>query len=152
MSQEIIERLQWLLHYEQSRSASATCDHFNISRSTFYRWLHRFNPEDLQSLTDHPTRPEAGAFISTTSNRTESEADELPKSEVRIPNPELSCPFCRMRQRMPRPTLRQMASLILFVFILTILLVVLPAAAGVLAYRYSNPLANISEAFQMIDK
>lgn len=53
---------------------------------------------------------------------------------------------------MHRPTLPPIVSLIFLVFILTILLVVLPATAGMIAYHFSNPLANISEAFQVIDK
>lgn len=134
--QEIKERLQWLLHYEQSGSASATCARFSVSRSTFYRWLHRFDPQNLTSLTDHPTRP----------------AEEHVQHSTSPLSPDPHCPFCRLMQRTHRPSRRLIASLILLVFILTILLVVLPAAAGALAYRYSNPLANISEAFQLIDK
>ncbi|MDD5742448.1 MAG: helix-turn-helix domain-containing protein [Candidatus Peribacteraceae bacterium] len=54
---QIIERLQWMLHFAEHGSVSGTCEHFSISRSSFYRWLKRFDPQNLSSLIDHPTRP-----------------------------------------------------------------------------------------------
>lgn len=136
--QEITERLQWLLFFAEHGSASETCTHFNISRSTFYRWLHRFDPDDLTSLTDHPTRPEAECTHGSSSALT----------------PTSHCLFCRLMQRIRRPSLRMITSLILIVFILNvaILLIVLPVAARAVSSRNTNPFANISGAFQMIDK
>jgi len=52
---EVIERLQWILHYCETGSASAVCRRFNIARSTFYRWYNRFDSSDFTSLKDHPT-------------------------------------------------------------------------------------------------
>ncbi|MDD4628371.1 MAG: helix-turn-helix domain-containing protein [Candidatus Peribacteraceae bacterium] len=137
-SQEILERLQWLLYFAEHGSASETCDHFDISRSTLYRWLHRFDPEDYTSLTDHPTRPE-------------TEHAHGPASSA---VPTSHCPFCRLKQRIHRPSLSLIASLILLVFILNvaILLIVLPVAAKAVSSWNSNPFANISGAFQIIDK
>ncbi len=136
--QEIMERLQWFLHFAEHGSVSATCKTFGISRSRFYRWLFRFDPEDFTSLTDHPTRP----------------AVEHAHSPANSCAPASRCLFCRLMQRISRPSLRLITSLILVLFVLNIaiLLIVLPVAAGVLASRYSSPLANISGAFQMIDK
>jgi len=49
----IIERLKVILHFAQNRqSVSATCRHFGISRSTFHRWMERFDPTDVRSLQD----------------------------------------------------------------------------------------------------
>lgn len=36
-----------------------TCAAFDISRSTFHRWLQRFDPSDLSSLDDLPSDPKA---------------------------------------------------------------------------------------------
>jgi transposase len=51
------ERLGWLIHYRESGSSvSETCRHFGITRITFYRLLHRFDPADLQTLEDQTRR------------------------------------------------------------------------------------------------
>jgi transposase InsO family protein len=39
------------------RNARLTCRHFGISPDTFYRWKRRFNPHNLRSLEDRPSRP-----------------------------------------------------------------------------------------------
>jgi len=44
------DRRAWLRHYQESGNISATCQHFGISRSTFYKWLERYDPEK-------PSRP-----------------------------------------------------------------------------------------------
>ena len=36
---------------------SKTCRHFGISRSTFYHWKRRYNPQDLTSLEDRSCQP-----------------------------------------------------------------------------------------------
>lgn len=51
---EVVERLQWFLDYTLHGSVSGTCRRFGIARTTFYRWLHRFDASDLSSLTDAP--------------------------------------------------------------------------------------------------
>lgn len=46
-------RLQWIATYVRSgQSISATCDTLGIARSTFHRWLERFNPNDLSTLEE----------------------------------------------------------------------------------------------------
>jgi len=54
MPREVIERLQWFLHFAQKQSVSSTCRQFGIARTTFYRWFKRFDPSDLSSLTNQP--------------------------------------------------------------------------------------------------
>jgi transposase-like protein len=50
--------LHWFLHFaEQGRSVSATCRHFGISRSAFYRWMRRLDPDNLASLEERPNDP-----------------------------------------------------------------------------------------------
>lgn len=49
---DVIRRLEWFAHFAQHRSISKTCQHFGIARTTFYRWLKRFDPQNLDSLTD----------------------------------------------------------------------------------------------------
>ena len=45
------EHRAWVTwYYANGHNAAATCRHFNISRSTFYRWLKRYHP-------DQPRKP-----------------------------------------------------------------------------------------------
>ena len=49
----VSERLRVILYFaEHESSVSETCRHFGISRSTFHRWMERFDPSDLRSLQD----------------------------------------------------------------------------------------------------
>ncbi|MDD5025826.1 MAG: hypothetical protein PHH13_00450, partial [Candidatus Peribacteraceae bacterium] len=52
---EVLERLRWFQHLAEYGCVSTTCREFKIARSTLYRWIERFDPSDLTSLTDHPT-------------------------------------------------------------------------------------------------
>lgn len=44
-------------HLANGENVSKTCRHFTIARQTFYRWLTRYNPNDLRSLEDRSSRP-----------------------------------------------------------------------------------------------
>ena len=58
LSPEAKRRLRWFdWHREHGENVSLTCRHFGIGRSTFYRWAKRYNPRDLRSLEDQPSRP-----------------------------------------------------------------------------------------------
>lgn len=51
LSKDALKRLVWLDWYSSNeRNAELTCRHFGISKSLFYRWKNRFNPNNLQSL------------------------------------------------------------------------------------------------------
>ena len=50
--------LRWL-DYARTHSVAATCRHFGIARSTFYRWQRRYRPDDLTSLGGSLLAPEA---------------------------------------------------------------------------------------------
>lgn len=58
-------RLRAIHHYEQvTRNVSRTCRYFGVSRTVFYRWLHRYREAGLVGLRDgprgprhHPSRP-----------------------------------------------------------------------------------------------
>lgn len=53
-------RLQWMLFFvKHDENASLTCRHFAIARSTFLRWLKRFDPRDATSLEEESRRPHA---------------------------------------------------------------------------------------------
>jgi transposase InsO family protein len=43
--------------YRTHRNAALACRRFGISRQTFYRWWHRFDPQDLSTLQDRSHRP-----------------------------------------------------------------------------------------------
>ena len=45
------------LQYATTHSVAATCDRFGIAHSTFSRWQRRYDPQDLRSLEDRPSRP-----------------------------------------------------------------------------------------------
>lgn len=58
ISREAKRRLKWFEYYDaHNHNASLTCRHFGISRPTFYRWLHRYDPSHLSSLEDRSSTP-----------------------------------------------------------------------------------------------
>lgn len=56
LSREAKQRLRWM-DYARTHSVAATCRHFGIARSTFYRWQRRYDPKHLSSLENRPSRP-----------------------------------------------------------------------------------------------
>lgn len=56
LSREAKQRLK-IMDYARTHSVAATCRHFGIARSTFYRWQHRYNPQQLSSLENRSSRP-----------------------------------------------------------------------------------------------
>ena len=59
LSREAKVRLRYL-GYARTHSVAATCDRFGIARSTFYRWKRRYDPRNLATLEDRPSRPRLG--------------------------------------------------------------------------------------------
>ena len=58
LSPKARRRLKWLeWHDRHGHNVSRTCRHFDIGRETLYRWLRRYDPFDLRSLEDRPSRP-----------------------------------------------------------------------------------------------
>ena len=55
-SREVRFRLK-ILEYGKTHSVAATCRHFDIARSTYYRWYNRFVPTRLASLESRSSRP-----------------------------------------------------------------------------------------------
>lgn len=52
------KRRDWLMFYEANgKDAALTCRHFGIPKSSFYRWLKRFDENDPNSLCNRSTRP-----------------------------------------------------------------------------------------------
>ncbi|MEI8230510.1 MAG: helix-turn-helix domain-containing protein [Candidatus Peregrinibacteria bacterium] len=84
---EIAERLRWLLHYADHGCVLSTCRHFSIARSTLYRWMRRFNPDDLTSLSDAPTHrfPPASTNRTTTVDLVERHATAFDEHVDQIP-------------------------------------------------------------------
>lgn len=56
LSREAKQRLRWM-DYARTHSVAATCRHFGIARSTFYRWRRRYDPPHLSVLENRPSRP-----------------------------------------------------------------------------------------------
>ena len=51
LSKDALKRLYWMdWYFSHGKNAEATCRHFSISKSVFYRWLPRFNKFNLSSL------------------------------------------------------------------------------------------------------
>lgn len=58
LSRSAKNRLKWIEWYHShGNNARLTCRHFNISPDTFYRWLRRYQPEDLSTLEDKSRKP-----------------------------------------------------------------------------------------------
>lgn len=58
LSDDARARLAWIVrHLEQGEPVSDTCARLGISRSTFHRWLDRFDPENLEALEEKSREP-----------------------------------------------------------------------------------------------
>jgi putative transposase len=57
LSREAKQRLRWM-DYAHTHSVAATCRHFGIARSTFYRWQRRYDPTRLSLLENRSSRPQ----------------------------------------------------------------------------------------------
>ncbi len=57
LSKPARQRLKWLDYYHNSRNAAKTCRYFGITPKTFYKWVKRYNPDNLSSLEEHSRRP-----------------------------------------------------------------------------------------------
>lgn len=56
LSREAKLRLR-VLEHARTHSISATCRHFGIARTTYYRWQRRYDPTRLGSLENRSSRP-----------------------------------------------------------------------------------------------
>ena len=51
LSKEALRRLTWIdWYFTHEKNAEATCRHFGISKSVFYRWFNRFDRRNLKTL------------------------------------------------------------------------------------------------------
>jgi len=51
LSKDGLNRLLWIdWYYSHGRNAEATCRHFGISKSVFYRWFNRYDRNNLKTL------------------------------------------------------------------------------------------------------
>ncbi len=51
LSKDGLKRLSWIdWYFSHGKNAEATCRHFGISKSVFYRWFNRFNKRNLKTL------------------------------------------------------------------------------------------------------
>jgi transposase InsO family protein len=57
LSKEAKQRLKWMDHYFKCENVSLTCRHYDISRKTFYKWLSRYDPNNLYTLENQSTAP-----------------------------------------------------------------------------------------------
>ena len=56
LSRDAKQRLRWM-DYARTHSVRATCRHFGIAPSTFYRWQKRSDPKQLSLLENRSARP-----------------------------------------------------------------------------------------------
>jgi len=53
LSKDALRRLWWMdWYFTHGKNAEATCRHFSISKSVFYRWKARYNRYNLKTLED----------------------------------------------------------------------------------------------------
>ena len=51
LSKDALQRLAWIdWYFNHGKNAEATCRHFSLSKSVFYRWFNRFNKYNLKTL------------------------------------------------------------------------------------------------------
>ena len=80
------ERLTWIAFFATSNvSAGTACEHFHIARSTFRRWLERFDPDDLSSLEEEnvPRNPEASPDTIAIIRRERERDPHIGKDKIR---------------------------------------------------------------------
>lgn len=56
LSRAATHRLK-ILDYGRTHTVAATCRHFGIARSTYYRWQRRYDPRHLTFLENRPSSP-----------------------------------------------------------------------------------------------
>jgi transposase InsO family protein len=56
LSRDAKQRLR-ILDYARTHTVAATCRHFGIARSTYYRWAKRYDPQRLSLLENRSSRP-----------------------------------------------------------------------------------------------
>lgn len=58
VSKNVKMRLKWLLYFcKHGENVSLTCRYFGIARTTFLRWAHRFDLNDISSIEDETRAP-----------------------------------------------------------------------------------------------
>lgn len=58
LSREALCRLEWIIFYQsKNQNVTLVCRHFGIGRSTFYKWLNKFNDTNLRTLETMSRRP-----------------------------------------------------------------------------------------------
>ncbi len=57
LSKQAKLRLKWIKHYYETKNVSLTCRYFGISRKTFYKWLKRYDTDNLVLLEDQSKAP-----------------------------------------------------------------------------------------------
>ena len=59
LSREALCRMEWMIFYETTagHDSALTCRHFGIGRSTFYKWLEKFDEVNLRTLETASRRP-----------------------------------------------------------------------------------------------
>lgn len=59
LSREALCRLEWMIFYETTarHDSALVCRHFGIGRSTFYKWLEKFDEVNLHTLETASRRP-----------------------------------------------------------------------------------------------
>lgn len=59
LSKEALCRLEWIIFYETkaNKDSALVCRHFGIGRSTFYKWLGKFDENNLRTLETVSRRP-----------------------------------------------------------------------------------------------
>jgi putative transposase len=56
LSRDAKQRLK-ILDYARTHSVAATCRHFGVARSTYYRWATRYDPQRLSTLENRSSAP-----------------------------------------------------------------------------------------------
>jgi len=54
-----LDRLNWIMYYQQVGKVPAVCEKFGITRKTFYKWYKRYKESgwDIKSLATRSRRP-----------------------------------------------------------------------------------------------
>lgn len=84
LSKDGLKRLQWIdWYYSHGKNAEATCRHFGISKSVFYRWFNRYDRNNLKTLEfDTKTRRPSRVRVPNIDIRTLQRIYEIRKTDL----------------------------------------------------------------------
>lgn len=84
LSKDALRRVEWIdWYFSHGKNAEATCRHFGICKSLFYRWWKRYNKYNLKTLEFNPkTRRPQRVRVMTTAGWLQQKIYDIRKNDL----------------------------------------------------------------------